>query len=103
MLLYHYPNGILPFDFQRHSPNDSTHLPTEYGRDICQEKMPFLSRPGTFLLRQSMLDYWKRGWLPHKEELEEMSKINEYLEEAYEDLLAMSQDEDKRLEYEARE
>lgn len=32
-----------------------------------------------------------------------MSKINEYLEEAYEDLLAMSQDEDKRLEYEARE
>lgn len=50
-----------------------------------------------------MLDYWKRGWLPHKEELEEMSKINEYLEEAYEDLLAMSQDEDKRLEYEARE
>ena len=38
-----------------------------------------------------------------KEDLKEMSKGNSYLEEAYEDLMEMSQDEEKRRAYEARE
>ena len=38
-----------------------------------------------------------------KEDLKEMSKGNFYLEEAYEDLMEMSQDEEKRRAYEARE
>lgn len=40
---------------------------------------------------------------PDKKEMEELAKENQYLEEAYEDLLEMSQDEEKRREYEARE
>lgn len=39
----------------------------------------------------------------NKEELGMIAKENEYLEEAYEDLLEMSQDEEKRFFYEARE
>ena len=39
----------------------------------------------------------------NKEELKEVAKGNEYLEGAYEDLVKMSLDEQKRLEYEARE
>ena len=38
-----------------------------------------------------------------KEDLKEMAKGNTYLEEAYEDLMEMSQDEEKRRAYEARE
>lgn len=38
-----------------------------------------------------------------KEELKEVAKGNEYLEGAYEDLVKMSLDEKKRLQYEARE
>lgn len=38
-----------------------------------------------------------------KEDLKEMSRGNIYLEEAYEDLMEMSQDESKRRAYEARE
>lgn len=40
---------------------------------------------------------------PDKKEMEELAKENPYLEEACEDLLEMSQDEEKRREYEARE
>ena len=39
----------------------------------------------------------------NKKEMEEMAKGNAYLESAYEDLMEMSQDEKKRLAYEARE
>ena len=39
----------------------------------------------------------------NKEELKEVAKGNEYLEGAYEDLVKMSQDDKKRLQYEARE
>ena len=39
----------------------------------------------------------------NKEELKEVAKGNEYLEGAYEDLVKMSLDEKKRLQYEARE
>ena len=39
----------------------------------------------------------------NKKEMEEMAKGNTYLESAYEDLMEMSQDEKKRLAYEARE
>ncbi len=38
-----------------------------------------------------------------KEDLKEMAKGNTYLEEAYEDLMEMSQNEEKRRAYEARE
>ena len=38
-----------------------------------------------------------------KEDLKEMAKGNTYLEEAYEDLMEMSQDQEKRRAYEARE
>src|SRR5699024_11086598 len=51
---------------------------------------------------------WLREWMSffrgqNKEELKEVAKGNEYLEGAYEDLVKMSLDEQKRLEYEARE
>ncbi len=39
----------------------------------------------------------------NKKEMKEMAKGNTYLESAYEDLMEMSQDEKKRLAYEARE
>ena len=39
----------------------------------------------------------------NKEELKEVAKGNEYLEGAYEDLVKMSLDKKKRLQYEARE
>lgn len=38
-----------------------------------------------------------------REEFEEMAKTNEYLDEAYNTLMNLSADEQKRLEYEARE
>lgn len=38
-----------------------------------------------------------------KEEFENMAKLNEYLDEAYNELLELSADDMKRLEYEARE
>lgn len=48
------------------------------------------------------------GWMrffggKSREEFETMAKTNEYLNEAYNTLLHLSEDEDKRLEYEARE
>ena len=39
----------------------------------------------------------------NREEFERMAKTNEYLDEAYQTLLDLSTDEQKRLEYEARE
>lgn len=39
----------------------------------------------------------------NREEFEAMAKTNEYLNEAYHTLLHLSEDEEKRLEYEARE
>lgn len=38
-----------------------------------------------------------------REEFEHMAKTNEYLDEAYQELIQLSADEKKRLEYEARE
>lgn len=39
----------------------------------------------------------------NREEFEEMAKINEYLDEAYRTLIELNMDDEKRLEYEARE
>lgn len=39
----------------------------------------------------------------NREEFKRMAKTNEYLDEAYQTLLDLSTDEQKRLEYEARE
>lgn len=39
----------------------------------------------------------------NREEFERMSKTNEYLDEAYQELMTLSADEQKKLEYEARE
>lgn len=39
----------------------------------------------------------------NREEFENMAKTNEYLDEAYHTLVTLSADEEKRLEYEARE
>lgn len=38
-----------------------------------------------------------------RDEFEHMAKTNEYLDEAYQELIQLSADEKKRLEYEARE
>ena len=38
-----------------------------------------------------------------REEFEDMAKTNEYLDEAYQELIQLSADDKKRLEYEARE
>lgn len=38
-----------------------------------------------------------------REEFEKMAKTNEYLDEAYQELIHLSEDDKKRLEYEARE
>jgi predicted transposase/invertase (TIGR01784 family) len=48
------------------------------------------------------------GWMKffggkNREEFEQMAKTNEYMEEAYQQLVTISSDEAKRMEYEARE
>lgn len=50
-----------------------------------------------------LLNWAKFMSAERKEELKQMAEKNEYLEKAYDKLVVMSEDKEKRLEYEARE
>lgn len=54
-------------------------------------------------IRESLLDWIQFFRGSSRKEFADMAKKNEYLDEAYNELLQLSADEQKRLEYEARE
>ena len=54
-------------------------------------------------IRENLLDWIQFFGGSSRKEFADMAKKNEYLDEAYNELLQLSADEQKRLEYEARE
>lgn len=59
--------------------------------------------PSDVQSEQAIIQWMKFFSRKKKEEFEDMAKSNKYFDEAFKELLALSADDKKRLEYEARE
>lgn len=102
--------GILNFTYfkEDHVCYRSFHFRQDDTNELYSDKMELqvleLTKiPKGYQAPDGIISWMKFFRGSNKKEMEKLAKENPYLEEAYEDLLKMSQDEDKRREYEARE
>lgn len=96
-----------------HYPEDDVcyrkiHFRDEETGKIFTDKMEFQILELKKLPKEAQNEEGVLAWMrflsrKNKEEFEQMAKMNEYFDEAYNELLELSADEKKRMEYEARD
>ena len=101
---------LLPTELGRHMEDDKqgildVHVLMQDGTQIDMEMqiLELQKLPKDVKNGEDIMQWMKFFSGKNREEIEDMAKTNEYLDEAYRTLIELSADDKKRLEYEARE